>query len=200
MPTLQDPRLGTITRVLRDVEEGSPEAVDQLFGLVYGELANRARHIVWRHDPRASGSLSTELVHDLYLKLRRRAEAAGIRCENRAQFYSFTACAMRRLLIDYGRKRRPVSLGEDGASRLADPGQGTLAEVLDVWEALETLRLRDPLGADIVEMRMCGMTIREITHSLLSEGRFPGGTAHKVERKWYAARARMRRSLSRSAA
>jgi hypothetical protein len=76
----------TSTDVLDELRTGRQEALDRLFPLVYGEL----RAIAHRHlAPRGNHSLATtELVHEVYLKL---VDQSRAQWKERAHFYALAS-------------------------------------------------------------------------------------------------------------
>ena len=69
MPAPADPLDVSVTRLLHAASRGEPDALDEVFPLVYGELQRLARKV---RSGRAGDTLNTTaLVHEAYLKLAR---------------------------------------------------------------------------------------------------------------------------------
>jgi RNA polymerase sigma factor (TIGR02999 family) len=133
------------------------------------------------------------LVHEAYLKL---ARYEGGTWEGRAQFFAFCSKAMRRILIDYARRRQAARRGGDHvAVPLTDDVAVVDAEVtrmLGVEEALQQLERRDERMGRIVECRFFGgMTVSDTAEAL-------GTSTRTVEREWARARGYLYHALQGS--
>ncbi|MEM7586555.1 MAG: ECF-type sigma factor [Acidobacteriota bacterium] len=178
---------------------GEPRAVaepllDQLYPLVYGELRRLAAYYVKAE--RAGHTLQpTALVHEAYLKLvdRDRVEFRG-----RTHFFAAGAQAMRRILVDYARRRRrakrggdwrPVTLAEPLAA--SSPAYGP-EELLALDQALDKLAGIDARQASMVELRFFGgLKVDEAAVTL-------GVSKRSAEVYWTHARAWLKRELKAS--
>lgn len=180
---------GDITRLISLWSEGDAEALDRLIELVYDDL----RAIAHRHlaGGRQDSVLDTTvLVHEAYLKLSTAAEGEW---PGRAHFFAFCSTIMRRLLIDFARKRQSL---KRGGTRIQVPLKDDAAimdsevlELLAVEEALEELEARSPRMARMVECRFFGgMSVAETAEAL-------GTSVRTVEREWTRARVYLRRAL-----
>ncbi|HXU46434.1 MAG TPA: sigma-70 family RNA polymerase sigma factor, partial [Thermoanaerobaculia bacterium] len=179
---------GEVTELLGAWSAGDPSALDRLLPLIYRELhqiAARAR----RREPPGQTLQTTALVHEAYLRLVRQDRAQW---QNREQFFSLAAQAMRRILVDQARRRsaekrggeRPQQIGED-----FDVAAGTDAEVLAVDEALRALETVDPDLARLVNLRFFGgLTAEEIAEA-------SGVSPSAISREWACARAWLQREL-----
>jgi RNA polymerase sigma-70 factor (ECF subfamily) len=180
-----------ISRLLRLWSSGDASAPERLFPLVYAEL--RAIAAVQMRAERAGHTLQpTALVHELFLRLDR---GQPIAWNDRGHFFRLAAQAMRRLLVDFARRRLAERRGGDFAHvTLGRADEAAAAqrpeEVLAMDEALERLGVLDPRQAQVVELRaFSGMTMDEIAAAL-------GLSLSTVEREWRAARAWLRRELA----
>src|SRR5215467_3934210 len=90
---------------------GEAGALDELMEIVYPRLRRIAREQLARRRPGESLE-SAALANEAYLKLIR---AGGIQCESRAHFLALCAQIMRRLLIDYARRRGFAKRGGNAA-------------------------------------------------------------------------------------
>jgi RNA polymerase sigma factor (TIGR02999 family) len=172
-----------ITQLIREHRQGSHDALDRLFPLVYEGLHRMAHRALLRE--RESHTLSTTaLVHEAYFRLVDQDRADW---NDRAHFLAIASTAMRRILVDYARRqkrlkrggeRRPVPL--DDAMLVADQRADTL---LALDEALAGLgALNERLGR-VVECRFfAGLTVEETAAAL-------DVTTRTVERDWQKARA-----------
>lgn len=180
---------GDITRLIAQWSEGDGEALDHLIELVYDDL----RAIAHRHLAGGREDVvldTTVLVHEAYLKL---SAAGDGDWPGRPQFFAFCSTVMRRLLIDFARKRQSL---KRGGTRIQVPLRDDAAvvdsEVLDllaVEEALKELERRSPRMARLVECRFFGgMSVAETAEAL-------GTSDRTVEREWARARIYLRRAL-----
>src|SRR4051795_3683620 len=93
---------GALTALLRDLQETTPGAADQLIPIVFRELRNLAELYVRREGP-GHTLQPTALVHEAYLRL---VGDQARDWQNRAHFIGVAASVMRRLLIDHARKKK----------------------------------------------------------------------------------------------
>ena len=171
---------GEVTRLLHSARGGDRAAYDRLFALAYEDLRVVARKQL-RGARDAEAVRTTELVHELYMKL---ADQAAPAYENRAHFYAIAARAMRQLLVDLARHRQAAKRGGDWA-RTTLSGKQVPAEVrLDEVLALDELLGRlDDRQRQVVEYRFYGgLTEDEIATVL-------GVSTRTVQREWMKARA-----------
>ena len=85
---------GDLTRLLERWGNGDREAVTELIPLVYNELYVLARGYL-RHERPGHTLQCSALVHETYLRL---VQMDGVRWQNRAQFFSISAQAVRQNL------------------------------------------------------------------------------------------------------
>jgi RNA polymerase sigma factor (TIGR02999 family) len=108
-----DPR-PDITRLVQRWSAGESGALDELVEAVYDDLKRIAHHHVRQSG--ASGTINTTaLVHEAYLKLASLDEGAWT---SRAHFFAFCSTAMRRILIDFARRRLAAKRGGEGCGSL----------------------------------------------------------------------------------
>ena len=155
------------TVLLAAVEEGDPEAPGKLLELVYTELRHLAASKMARETP-GQTLQPTALVHEAWLRL---VGAKNLKFENRAQFFSAAAEAMRRILID--RARRKLAQRRGGGRVRVDIGPQDLAapdqdqRLLDVHEVLDKFTAEHPIHARVVMLRyFVGMTNEETSEIL----------------------------------
>ena len=104
-PSPQHP--GDVTCLLLDWRQGDQSALDRLTPIIYDDLLRLARARL-KGEFRDCTLQPTVLVHESYLRL---ADQTKLACESRAHFYSIAANVMRRVLIDYARKRKAQKRG-----------------------------------------------------------------------------------------
>jgi RNA polymerase sigma factor (TIGR02999 family) len=172
--------MSEITRILSRVQEGEPQAAEELLPLVYEELRRVAAGKMAKES--ASQTLqATALVHEAWLRL---GGADGPLFQNRAHFFAAAAEAMRRILIERARRRIAAKRG-GGAQVLELDGLEipSLAadddQLLAVNEALEKFARVDPRKAELVKLRyFVGMNFDEAATAL--------GIAVPTAKQWWA--------------
>lgn len=185
------PRPPDVTALLEDWgRHGQREVLDKLVSAVYGDLRRAARAQMARE--RANHTVEvTALVSEAYIRL---VGQRRVRWQNRAHFLSVAARCMRRVLVDYARRRhaakRPrhaVPLDDvfaDGIARIDD--------VLPVHEALARLARLDPAQASMVELRVfSGLSLEDVAAA-------SGVSLATVKRELRSARAFLKAHLQSS--
>ena len=108
--------MSDVTRILSQIESGDPSAADQLLPLVYDELRKLAAVRLAQEKP-GQTLQATALVHEAYMRMVGGDEQQS--WNGRGHFFGAAAEAMRRILVEYARKkRRPKSGGIEFASNL----------------------------------------------------------------------------------
>ncbi|HEY8164736.1 MAG TPA: ECF-type sigma factor, partial [Gemmatimonadaceae bacterium] len=162
-----DPR-SAITICLRQWREGDAIAKERLFELVYEQLRHMA-HQALRKERDDHTLATTDLVHEAYMRL---VDQSNVEWQDSSHFFAVASRAMRRILVDYARKRgaakrgsapRRVPLMEETLS--LDEQAGTL---LALDEALTRLHSVDERLAQVVEYRFFGGLTEEQTAQILS--------------------------------
>ena len=180
---------GDVTRLLRAHREGDRAAFDSLVPLVYERLRRIARGQIRRGGSGATLD-TTALVHEAYVQL---VGETGIAWQDRGHFYAICARAMRRILVDYSRRRTAQKRGGGKPNLTLEPELLSVEEqaelVLAVDGALDSLASLDERLARVVECRFfAGMTEEETAAALASSLR-------TVQRDWQRARAWLRKEL-----
>lgn len=189
--TTADPPSAEITVLLRQWSQGDGQALDRLVPLVYSDLRRMAeRHL--RKEAANHTLQPTALVNEVFLRLMGQHH---LDLQNRAHFFSAAAHLMRRVLVDYARRRdaakRGIRLERIDMSKL---GQKDFVSRLDldfaaVDEALSKLELHDEGLARLVELRFFfGMSVDETAEIL-------GMAPTTVKREWNTAKAWLLRRL-----
>ena len=184
---------GDITLLLQQVASGDPRAADRLAEAVYAEL-RRIAGALMAHERRDHTLQPTVIAGEAYLNL---VEQRDRNWQNRAHFFAVAAQAMRRLLVDYGRRRHTQKRG-GGAERVeVDPPAADtdrpFEELLAVNEVLDRLGVIDSRQARIVELRYFGGLTEEETAEVLKI------STRTVKRDWTVARAWLYAELTRHA-
>ena len=172
-----------VTRLLGELKKGSKDAESQLLKLVYPELRRIARARLRGERP-GHTLQPTALANEAYLQL---AGQMGKEWQNRSHFYAVAAQLMRRILVDYARRKKAAKRdGNRHQVELTDEiavSDDRLEEILIVNEALGRLAEFDPRCCKVVEMRFFGgMTEDEVAEVLQVAPR-------TVKRDWNVAKA-----------
>ena len=147
---------GHVTELLRAWSDGDDAALDQLVPLVESELRRLARAYMGR-ERRGHTLQTTALVNEAFVRL---TDARQVRWQDRAHFLGISARLMRRVLVDYARRRgyqkrggaaQRVTLHDDLVTSV-DPAFDLVA--LD--RALEALSQIDPRKSRTIELRFFG--------------------------------------------
>jgi RNA polymerase sigma-70 factor (ECF subfamily) len=175
--------------LLRRLHEGDGAAKADLLPLMYQELRALAHRQMVRE--REGHTLqTTALIHEAYLRL---IEGPAAAWEGRNHFLRLAARCMRRILVEHARARASLKAGGERRRVLLDQALDRHEErgvdVLAVHDALARLADTDAELAEIVEMRFfAGFDFADIAAAL-------GIGERTVYRRWYLARAWLRRAM-----
>jgi RNA polymerase sigma factor (TIGR02999 family) len=182
-----------VTNLLRQWSGGDSRAFNELVSVVYQEL-RRLAHYHLRQERNGHTLQTTALVHEVYLRLCGQDE---LRWEDRAHFFAVSARMMRRILVDYLRRRGAEKRGGDVVplefdEALAIPMQKPF-DMVALDGALEQLAAFDQRKCQVVEMRFfVGLGAKEIALVLNT-------SEATVRRDWTIAKAWLFRHLEGSA-
>lgn len=151
-----------ITRMLRRWSRGDEDGLKELLPFLYARLKQIARGRM--RDERPDHTLGpTALVHEAFLRL---VDAEHIDWQDRSHFLAVASRTMRRILVDYARRRHAQKRGgrtED--VRLTDeliPDE-TTGPVLELDDALERLGEEHARSSEVVELYYFGgLTLTEV--------------------------------------
>jgi RNA polymerase sigma factor (TIGR02999 family) len=181
--------MSDVTRILSAIEQGDPQAAEQLLPLVYDELRQLAAQKLAQEKP-GQTLQPTALVHDAYLRLVGSEPEAPWSC--RGHFIAAAAEAMRRILVEnarrkktekHGGKRQRIDLSQAEPMAQADPDA-----VLDLDEALTILAGEDPEAAAVAKLRIFGGLSVEEAAQALSTSRANAYRQWAYARAWLHAR------------
>ncbi len=180
---------GLVVRLLEDPTQDDPRAARELLPLVYDDLRRLAARRLAREAP-GQTLQATALVHEAYLRL---VSGDPERPWNsRGHFFAAAAEAMRRILVENARRRRRLKHGGDRGRvdlEVAEPPAPeteTDHDLLALDEALEKLAEKDPVKAELVQLRVfAGVTLAEAAEIL-------GLSTSTADRYWAYARAWLR--------
>jgi RNA polymerase sigma factor (TIGR02999 family) len=154
---------------------------------LFGEVYDRLKAMAHRELGRGSGSTvgTTELVHELYLKL---GSGDALAFAEPAQFFCYAARAMRHILVDRARHRLRFKAGGDQLRvSLTDPAVNAVAlepeQALILDGALTALAAANARAAQVVELHyFAGLSLEQVAGML-------GVVRRTVDRDWRYARA-----------
>jgi RNA polymerase sigma factor (TIGR02999 family) len=179
------------TRILNAIERGDPTAAEHLLPLVYDELRRLAGRKLAQEKP-GQTLQATALVHEAYLRLVDVDKAQH--WNSRGHFFAAAAEAMRRILIDWARRKQGQRHG--GGLQRRDLDKDALidrpasSDLIDLDQALAKLAKLDPQAAELVNLRVfAGLTVEQIAE-------IQGVSARTVKRNWAYARAWLGRELA----
>ena len=183
------PPVSEVTRILSAIEEGDPNAAEQLLPLVYEELRLLAAQRL-AHEKPGQTLQATALMHEAYLRLTAspgRESGEDVRWDHRGHFFATAAEAMRRILLNRARDKKRLKRG--GERHRVDLDHIEIAldsndeDLMALDEALTHFAAEDPDAARLVNLRFfAGLTLTDAAASL-------GLSRRTAERQWTYARA-----------
>jgi len=185
--------MGDVTRILSAIEQGDPQAAEELLPLVYEALRKLAAQKMAQETP-GQTLQATALVHEAYLRL---VDAEkGQHWDSRAHFFAAAAEAMRRILVERARKRCRREAGRGprvSLDDLASAASFPSGQLLHLDEALQQLQSHCAIAAKLVKLRFfAGLTMAQSAAAL-------GVPLRTAERTWTYARAWLHRELEKPA-
>jgi RNA polymerase sigma factor (TIGR02999 family) len=174
--------MSEVTRIIHAIEAGDPHAAAQLLPLVYDELRSLAAQRLAGEKPGQTLE-PTALVHEAYLRLV--GDGLEQNWDHRGHFFAAAAQAMRRILVDAGRRKQAIRHG-GGRRRVPLQDKEHVAQlpddVLALDEALTRFATEEPAKAELVKLRFfAGLSTPEAASAL-------GISLASAERWWAFAR------------
>jgi RNA polymerase sigma-70 factor (ECF subfamily) len=173
---------GVVTGLLRRSAKGDRSAEEELFAHVYRELREMAARRISAEN-KGHTLQPTALIHETYLAI---GGGAGIDWVDRNHFFAVAGRAMRRILIDYARKK--AAHKRPGARERVDLEKAQVFSLdnpefmLALDECLNRLREQSTRACQVVELRaFAGLSLDDIATSLGISGR-------TVKRDWQMAK------------
>jgi RNA polymerase sigma factor (TIGR02999 family) len=180
-----------VTQLLIAWSNGDEAARNQLMPIVYQELHRIAHRHIKKEWPGHTLQTSA-LVNEAFLRL---VDQRHVHWQGRAHFFGIASQMMRRILVDYARRRRYGKRGANAQQVTLDDDlvitEQRSAEVIALDDALTELAAIDPRQSQLVELRFFGgLSIEETAEAL---GVSPG----TVMRDWTLAKAWLKREMTK---
>lgn len=160
--------MNAIVESLSAIQQGHPQAAEQLLPLVYDELRKLAAQKMARESPGQTLE-ATALVHEAYLRLVGNEHPQL--WNSRGHFFAAAAEAMRRILIERARHKHTLRAGGDhhrvDLVDIAVTSSVPDVDLIALSEALDKLAALDSRMAELVKLRFfAGLTIESAAEVL----------------------------------
>ena len=178
------------TRILNAAQAGDESAGKEVFTVIYHELRRLASA---RMAQEAAGHTlqPTALVHEAWLRLAN----PDAEWKNRAHFFGAASEAMRRILVDYARRRKSQKRGGGVEPEQLDDLTFVLVappdELLAINDALDKLALEDATAAEVG--KLCFFVVLPLHEAAVALDL----SVRTAERLWTYARVWLKREISR---
>ena len=187
---MQKQSVGNITTLLQQVRSGDSQATDKLIPLVVDELRTLAR-LQLRNERTGHTLQPTALVNEAYLRL---VGDQARDWQSRAHFIGVSVSVMKRILIDYARRKQSLKRGAEVESVASVEDFAHISieqadELLELNMALDRLEEMSSRQRHVVELRYFGGLSTEETAEVLNISPIT------VKRDWIAARAWLKGQL-----
>lgn len=179
-----------LTELLLAWGNGDEDALARIAPLVHAELYRLAKRYMSKERPDHLLQTSA-LINEAYVRL---IDWKAVRWQNRAHFFGVAAQMMRRILVDFARKRPKVDKDIDALNISLDEAMTVTtdkdADLLALDEALKSLAVIDERKSQIVELRFFGGLSVEETAEVMKVAPIT------VIREWNKAKAWLYRELA----
>ena len=187
---MDEPGAHELTELLLAWGNGDEQALARIAPLVHAELYRLAKRYMSRERPDHLLQTSA-LINEAYVRL---IDWKAVRWQNRAHFFGVAAQMMRRILIDFARKRPKADKDIDALNISLDEAMTVTvdkdADLLALDEALKSLAEIDERKSQIVELRFFGGLSVEETAEVMKIAPIT------VIREWNKAKAWLYRELA----
>ena len=187
---MDEPGAHELTELLLAWGNGDEEALARIAPLVHAELYRLAKRYMSRERPDHLLQTSA-LINEAYVRL---IDWKAVRWQNRAHFFGVAAQMMRRILVDFARKRPKADKDIDALNISLDEAMTVTvdkdADLLALDEALKSLADIDERKSQIVELRFFGGLSVEETAEVMKIAPIT------VIREWNKAKAWLYRELA----
>lgn len=180
-----------VTQLLKKWSDGDTDALEELTPIIYSELHKIAKRYMGKE--RGDHTLqTTALVNEAYVRL---IDWKNAKFENRAHFFGVSAQLMRRILVDFARKRpktKDTPVYKVSLEEAAVVSNEKDADLVALDEALNELAQFDKRKAEIVELKFFGgLKTEEIAQVI-------GVAEITVLREWQKAKAWLYLNLNKA--
>lgn len=158
----------SITQLLTRLREGDSDAASDLLQAIYRDL-HRVASARMNRERESHTFQASDLVHEAYLRLVRSDDFTN--WNSRRHFFAAASEAMRRILIEYARRRQSQKRGGDhlyidlSHDLIMDDHKADRLLLLE--DALTALEQFDARKAQLVKLRFFGgMTIEQVAEAL----------------------------------
>ncbi|MEZ5471712.1 MAG: ECF-type sigma factor [Marinicella sp.] len=169
--------------LLKTQSNTSQEDDSQLIAALYKEMRRFANHLM-KSENQNHTFQATELVNEAYLKM---AGSHNLDWQDKKHFFSAAVVAMRRVLVDYARKKsRHKRIPKSQVISIDELTQSIQSfnenDIIQLDEILSELSLLDSVQAKIVELKFFGGFNEEEVADMLELSK------STVQREWRMAR------------
>ncbi len=155
-----------VTELLQKWSAGDADALEQLTPIIHAEL-HKIAHRYMNRERDGHTLQTTALVNEAYMRL---IDWKSAKFENRAHFFGVSAQLMRRILVDFARKRPKVDdkqVFHVSLDEAFEVTAGKDADIVALDEALTELAKFDERKATVVELKFFGgLSVEEIAEVL----------------------------------
>lgn len=187
---MDEPGAHELTELLLAWGDGDEEALARIAPLVHAELYRLAKRYMSRERPDHLLQTSA-LINEAYIRL---IDWKAVRWQNRAHFFGVAAQMMRRILVDFARRRPRVDKDAEALQISLDEAMTISTEkdgdLLALDDALKSLAEFDERKSRIVELRFFGGLSVDETAEVMKIAPVT------VNREWNKAKAWLYRELS----
>jgi len=187
---MDEPGAHELTELLLAWGDGDEEALARIAPLVHAELYRLAKRYMSRERPDHLLQTSA-LINEAYVRL---IDWKAVRWQNRAHFFGVAAQMMRRILVDFARRRPKVDKNAEALNISLDEALMVStekdADLLALDDALKSLAELDERKSRIVELRFFGGLSIDETAEVMKIAPIT------VTREWNKAKAWLYRELT----
>jgi len=155
-----------VTELLQRWSAGDGGALEELTPIIHAEL-HKIAHRYMNRERDGHTLQTTALVNEAYMRL---IDWKSAKFENRAHFFGVSAQLMRRILVDFARKRPKVDdkqVFHVSLDEAFEVTAGKDADIVALDEALTELAKFDERKATVVELKFFGgLSVEEIAEVL----------------------------------
>lgn len=178
-----------LTELISRWQRGDKTAEADLFDVLYPVLKRQALGALSSCAPGKLSVSATELVHESYLRLIEQHQAFS----NRAHFIAIAARTLKRVLLDLIKARMTEKRGSqiefialELVNADATPDTRSPLDLVAALQRMEQLEKRDPLAAQILELRIFGGLTNDEAADVLNIGVATAGRHFAFARAWLA--------------